>query len=282
MKILLAAVLAVCAAGAAAESARAEKWDARIAETSGDVSIQPADGSPEVSAEADMPLEDGDRVVVGEGGSAEVALDGGSLITVKANSDLKIEQSDKGDSSFFLAAGALLAKIQKLGNHRLKIRTPHAVAAVRGTEFGVEVEGEHSHVGVFDEGKVEVSGGAGGAPELLISNQETSVKQGAGPGHAAQLNRFIARRAAMRAHGRRIAAIKAKWKALPPEQRREMRKKLMEKMRERRKAFIEKRQAMREKIEQKRKEKADRGQQRRQENLRKMEERRSKARRNRQ
>ncbi|UPT72573.1 MAG: methylmalonyl-CoA mutase family protein [Elusimicrobiota bacterium] len=177
MKTFFRAVLVL----ALAVPAFAENWDARLGDVSGDVSVQPADGSPEVSGEADMPLEEGDRVVVGEGGSAEVALDGGSLITVREKSDLKIEKSDKADSSFFLAAGSLLAKIQKLGTQRFRVRTTSAVAAVRGTEFGVEVDGEDSHVGVFDEGKVEVTGAAGGTPELLISNQETSVAKGAAP-----------------------------------------------------------------------------------------------------
>jgi hypothetical protein len=272
---LIAATFALLLAASVPLHAQEEKWDARLAEVSGDVTVVAADGSPEASGEAGMPLEEGDRVVVAEGGSAEVALDGGSLITVRENSDFKIEKSAKGDSSFFLQAGSLLAKIQKLGAQRLRVRTPTAVAAVRGTEFGVDVEGENSHVGVFDEGKVEVTGDKGGAPELLISNQETSVAKGAAPIHAMQLQRFMAYRAQARGQGRRLAAIKAKWKALPPDQRREVRRKFLERMREHRKKFLEKRAALKQKVEEKRKQNAERGRQRRQENLRKMEERRS-------
>ena len=255
--------------------AQEERWDARLGAVSGDVTIVAADGSPEVSGEAGMPLEEGDRVVVAEGGTAEVALDGGSLITVRENSDFKLEKTAKGESSFFLQIGSLLAKIQKLGNQRLRVRTPTAVAAVRGTEFGVEVDGDNSHVGVFDEGKVEVTGDTGGAPELLISNQETSVKKGEAPSHTAQLKRFIAHRGQMRGQGRRLAALKAKWKALPPDQRREMRKKMMERMRENRKKFLEKRAAMKDKIGEKKKEIVERRQRQQRENQRKMDERRS-------
>ena len=193
-----------------------------------------------------MPRKEGDRVVVGEGGSAEVALDGGSLITVREKSDFKIEKSAKGDTSFFLQFGSLLAKIQKLGNQRMRVRTPTAVAAVRGTEFGVDVDGDNTHVGVFDEGKVEVEGGAGGKPELLIANQETSVAKGAAPIHAIQLQRFAAHRALMRGHGRRLAAIRKKWKALPPEARRDLRKKLSERARERRRKLLDKRAALKQ------------------------------------
>ncbi|MBI2387710.1 MAG: FecR domain-containing protein [Elusimicrobia bacterium] len=271
---LIAAALALLLASAVPLRAQEEKWDARLGAVSGDVTIVAADGSPDASGEAGMPLEEGDRVVVADGASAEVALDGGSLITVRENSDFKIEQAAKGDSTFFLSVGSLLAKIQKLGSQRLRVRTPTAVAAVRGTEFGVEA-GDETYVGVFDEGKVEVTGDAGGPPELLIANQETSVKKGAAPVHAIQLQRFAAHRALMRGHGRRLAAIKAKWKALPPEQRREMRKKTMERMRENRRKFIEKRAAMKQKVEDKRRQNVERGRQRRQENLRKMDERRS-------
>lgn len=276
MRHALAAFLAFSLLAAVPVRAQEERWDARLAAVSGDVTVHSVDGSPEVSGEAGMPLEEGDRVVVAEGGSAEIALDGGSLITLRENSDFKLEKTTKGESSFFLSLGSLLAKIQKLGPQRLRVRTPTAVAAVRGTEFGVEVDGDDSHIGVFDEGKVEVTGDKGGPPELLISNQETSVKKGDAPGHAAQLKRFMAHRAQMRGQGRRLAAIKAKWKALPPGQRQEMRKKFMERMRAHRVKFLEKRAAVKDKMTEKRKEKMEQGRQRRQENLRKMEDRRSK------
>lgn len=278
MKIALIAAFALLSL-AASPARSQERWDARLGAVSGDVTVLAADGSPEVSGEDGMPLEEGDRVVTAEGGSAEVCLDGGSLITVRENSDFKLEKTAKGESSFYLALGSLLAKIQKLGDQRLKVRTPTAVAAVRGTEFGVEVDGDDSHVGVFDEGKVEVTGDKGGAPELLISNQETSVKKGGAPEHAAQLQRFMAHRAQMRGHGRRLAAMKAKWKALPPDQRQQMRKKMMERMREQRKKFMEKRAAMKDKINEKRKEAVERRQRNRKEDLRKMDERRNNIRR---
>lgn len=277
MKSILAALL-IFSVLAVPARAQEEKWDARIAAASGDVSVVPADGSAEVSGEAGMPLEEGDRVVTGEGGSAEVALDGSSLITVRENSDFKLEKTAKGESSFFLSVGSMLAKIQKLGNQRLRVRTPTAVAAVRGTEFGVEAAGAQSHVGVFDEGKVEVTGDKGGTPELLISNQETSVAKGAAPEHAAQLKRFIAHRALMRGHGRRLAAIKAKWKALPPAERKEMRAKMLKRMLEHRKKFMEKRAELKQKLEDKRKQRVERSQERRQQNLKQMDERRNRIR----
>lgn len=277
--LLLAAAVAVLAAAPA--RADDDKWDARVASASGEVTVRPAEGGAEASAEAGMPLEEGDVVVVPEGSTAEVSLDGGSLITVREGSEFKIEKTDKNESTFFLMAGSMLAKIQKLGTQRLRVRTPTAVAAVRGTEFGVEVEGENSHVGVFDEGKVEVTGPAGGATETLISNQETSVVKGAAPTHAAQLNRFVARRALMRQHARRIAQIKSRWKALPRDQRREMRVKALERLRARRLKMLEKIKERQKKRADKKATRDQRQMDKRQKNLDKMEKDRQKMRRNR-
>jgi hypothetical protein len=271
MKSTAAALVVLLSAALSVHAQEAGSWDARLAAVSGDVTVVAADGSPEVSGEANMPLEEGDRVVVGDGGSAEVALDGAGLITVRESSDFKLEKTAKGESSFFLAAGSLLAKIQKLGERRLRVRTPTAVASVRGTEFGVEVDGDNSHVGVFDQGKVEVTGSAGGAPELLISNQETSIPKGQAPAHAQQLQRFMARRGQMRGLGRRLSAIKAKWKALPPDQRRELRAKTMERMREHRKNMLLKRGAKKQEKQDKRQEAKRKSREKRDKNVLEME-----------
>lgn len=242
MRHLMAAVVTLALAAAPVLAQEAADWDARLGAVKGDVVVYAAGGDADgVSGEEGMPLDAGDRVVTAEGASAEVVLDGGSLITVREGSDFKLDSVAKKDSAFTLALGSLLAKIQKLGEQRLSVRTGTAVAAVRGTEFGVEVEGEETHVGVFDEGKVDVSGAAGGPAELLIANQETRVAKGGKPLHAYQLQRLMRHRASMRGHGRRLAAIRKAWKALPPAQRQELRKKAIERMRERRKTILEKR-----------------------------------------
>lgn len=276
MQRLIAASFGLLLLSAAPARAQEERWDARLGDVSGDVTLLAADGSPEVSGGAGMPLEQGDRVVVAAGGFAEIALDASSLITVREGSDFTIEKTATSGSSFFLRAGSLLARIQKLGERRLSVRTPTAVAAVRGTEFGIEVDGDESHVGVFDEGKVEVTGQSGGAPVLLLSNQETMIAKGRAARHAVQLKRFMARRGQMRGQGRRLSAIKAKWKALPASRRREMRTLMMERMREKRQQFLEKRAVMKQRMGEKRKQDMGQNQQRRQENLRKMDERRKK------
>lgn len=256
MRYLIAAALTLTLSGAALAQDAAD-WDARLGAVKGEVTVYSGGDEDGAAGEEGMPLDAGDRVVTAEGASAEVVLDGGSLITLREGSDFKIQSAAKADSVFTLTLGSLLAKIQKLGEQRMRIKTTTAVAAVRGTEFGVEVEDQdNTHVGVFDEGKVEVNtADEAGTPELLISNQETKVSKGLRPMHAYQLQRFMRHRALMRGHGRRLAAIRRSWKALPPQQRMELRKKALERMRERRKEMLERREKLRDKGKERRAEK---------------------------
>ena len=234
--LLLAAAFAASSAGAPAraQEAGSDHWDARLTAVTGEVVVHPAGGGDEVSGDADMPLEEGDRVTTSADSTAELSLDGGSLITLAANSDFTLENTRKDASIFSLTLGSLIAKIQKLGSQSLSVRSPTSVAAVRGTEFAVDVEGEQSHVGVFDEGRVEVKSASGGGTEVLTPNQETSVARGQAPMRAAPLRRFAARRALMRARVQRLAVVRQSWKAMPAAQRREARAKAIKRLRQRR------------------------------------------------
>lgn len=234
MNVLTIAALsaALSAAPASAQDASA-RWDARVTAVTGEATIHPADGSPESPAAEGAPLEEGDRVTTAPGATVDLSLDGGSLIAIAENSDFTLEKTAKSESVFALAFGSLMAKIQKLGDQRLSVRTANSVAAVRGTEFGVDaVQGGASRVGVFDEGRVEVSGGGG--MEVLTPNQETSVAPGAKPRKAAPLKRFLARRAAMRAQVARLEGVRRGWTSLDAEKRREVRRQIFERERARR------------------------------------------------
>lgn len=270
MKTLVAFALAAILPGSVFSQDDAGRWDARVASAHGTVSIHPADGSEEVSAEAGMPLEQGDRVMTSSGAWAEIALDGGSLITLRENSDFSLEDTQKTGSSFMLALGCLVAKIQKLGEARMRVRTPTAVAAVRGTEFGVEVEPPgQTHVGVFDEGEVEVSGASGGA-EVIAPQQETTVLPGRAPLSALPLRRFLVRRELVRRQRGRLQEVRRGWRALNAEKRREARRTSFERMRERRRQSrqrLEEFRRKREKVQELRREDRRRG-------LKKMEKRR--------
>jgi hypothetical protein len=231
--VICALVLAAAVAPAVAQDSGSDHWDARITAVTGEAVVHPAGGGDEIAAEAGMPLEEGDRVATSSGSTAEISLDGGSLIALRESSDFTLENTSKDASIFSLSLGSILAKIQKLGSQSLSVRSPTSVAAVRGTEFGVDVEAGQSHVGVFDEGRVEVRGDAGGA-EVLTANQETSVARGEAPRKAAPLRRFAGRRAAMRAHVARLALVRRDWKPMAAASRRAARARALRRARRRR------------------------------------------------
>lgn len=226
MRLLLAPLLGLSI------SAAAGTWDARLTSVAGEVVVftaEDAEGAPAVEG---MPLENGDRVVTGAGASAELAYDGEGVVALEPGTTVTVSSLDENGGELSLSWGALVAKFHALtSGRRFGVRTPTAVAAVRGTEFGVEVDGEETGVGVFDEGHVAVSD-AQGREEVVGPNQETRVRRGQAPSRAAALKRFERRRAALAGLRRRHAGLRKKWKALSTERRRALRAKMAERMRQ--------------------------------------------------
>ena len=201
-------------------------WDARITSVSGEVSVTP-NGAEAVAAQAGLPIVDGDKVATAAGASAEISLDGESLITLGENTEFTMRKSAKKASTFELALGSILAKIQKLGKSKLSVKTPTAVLAVRGTEFGVDIDGQQSRVGVFDEGKVEVSGEDGRGAQTLTANQETFVPRGGPPRQPEPLRVFAQRREMMRNQIHRLQEVRHEWRQLPRTERGAVRRQMM-------------------------------------------------------
>lgn len=220
MPLLLALALLTASPAAAAEP---ESWDALLTEVSGEVTLN------DIEVEEGMPLEDGDQVKTGPDSSAELSLDGGSVILLDENSHFTLASSKKSATELTLAFGRLLAKVKSLlAGQNLRVRTPCAVAAVRGTEFAVEAEPGGpglTHVGVFEEGLVEVAG-LTGPPQQLGPGQETSAARDQAALAAAPLKRFLRHRKAMKSLRKRFQSLAKRWKALTPERRRELRQEL--------------------------------------------------------
>jgi hypothetical protein len=227
-----------------ASHARAENpasWDARITQVEGDVVFYSADSEEGVPAEAGVPLEPGDRLETGQGARAEVALEADSLLELGGGTVFTVDSLKQEDAVFGLTLGSLVAKFRSLvpSGRRARVRTPTAVAAVRGTEFGLEVSGQgETTVGVFDEGKVAVQ--ATGAPEvqetILQANEETVV-----PRHMKGGRALLAVRSLSRLRGRmprleriraRRADLRRSWQSLPPARRIEARRAVIQRLRE--------------------------------------------------
>lgn len=125
--------------------------DFRIITVSGPVAVIPAGSDAPLAAAAGLPLSTGDRVVTGAGGAAELATKAGSVIRLDGNSSLGLDDLRSGWTTFRLAVGRFLGKFQHSATSHYAVKTPVAVASVRGTEFALDVAND----GELNAGVVE-------------------------------------------------------------------------------------------------------------------------------
>ncbi|MBU2573684.1 MAG: FecR family protein [Elusimicrobia bacterium] len=218
-------------------AAGAQDYDARLSSLTGTVDVLAAGETDSWrEAEEEMPLSAKDKVRAGESSSAEITLDGGGVIRLGAGSVVEISSLDSASSSFFLRMGSLVAKIKKellKRGARLQVRTPAAVAAIRGTEFGVEHDRENNETtaGVFDEGSLSVASlgkdGKTVAEEVVGKGSEVRLRAGARTFKPVAMRRLLRHRKALKAARVRLGLLRKSWKRLDPEKRRELRKRFL-------------------------------------------------------
>lgn len=225
------ALLAVLLA-AAPVAAEEDVWDARLTKASGSVTVVLGDeGGAQVPGEEGMPLSSGDRLRTGPDGEAELALDPDNLIELGPGSDLEVGSLEPSASSFSLWAGLLLARLRAAAGLGWSVRTPDAVAAVRGTEFAVELDAEGTTVGVFDEGKVALSASDpdGFGETLLEAGREATARRGAkGPLNVQRLTRIERHRIRVGRMRGRPALLRRGWRRIGGQQRRQQRRERLE------------------------------------------------------
>lgn len=146
------------------------------------------EGAPQVERSSNMlelrkndPLFIGDIVRTGSG-RAKIMFEDQSLMTLDRNTDLKItnylfqKKQQKREGMLDLLQGRVKALVGQFFSSRedFRVRTPTAVAGVRGTHFLVEVNGaDESNVTVFS-GAVAVVDGAGNE-QLLEAGMRIGV-----------------------------------------------------------------------------------------------------------
>ncbi len=219
--------------GAMSCPARAQQggadWDARIIHSSGSVTVLLAsEGALKpFLAEDGLPLSPGDSVKTGHDGSALLTLSGVHSITLLRDSKIKISSVAKSETLLDLAFGRMLAFISPLvEGQKLSVETPQAVAAVRGTEFGVDAAASGSSVGVFDEGHVDVFNPAGKV--MIGPNQETSIAPGRPPREPRALtNRFLRYRPFLKRLREQWRQLRRAWPRYAKLDRRVLRRRFM-------------------------------------------------------
>lgn len=238
----------------------AEPWDARITRFEGTVTVFTSEEPKGIAPEADMPVVKGDRIVTGQDGLVELALESESLIEIGPDSEFKLDDLDAKSTWLRLTFGSLKAKLKTLlKGHRLRVRTAAAVASVRGTEFAVEASGEEeTHVGVFDEGSVSVGSAEDEDGVTLSTNQETSVAAGKAPEPPRELQRFVPVRERIAHLRARREAVREAWKSRTLKERSEMRRLVHERFRENLKRNPELRKRIKDGVDKSRSEQKER------------------------
>ncbi len=147
----------------------------------GNATVIRVDGSSH-AAVAGESIDTGSRIRTGEKSSALLLFDDGSRVLLRQASELRLLRSDKRalDGGFLVTLDLLRGGLENIvtpqtrPDNRFEIRSPAAVAAVRGTRFRVNASAQTTWTEVLD-GAVDVSTAAG------------QVQAGAGYGTVAQL-----------------------------------------------------------------------------------------------
>jgi hypothetical protein len=137
----------------------AKEYCATLTDVKGEVELKKAGDDDDFWTRAKLytGLEETDELRTGDESSVEITFDNGTVLVLKENTNMKLMSVIK-QLKMKLKKGKLLSSVikQHKGAVPHSIQTPTSVAAVRGTEFAIEVGDEKStSIGVF-EGQVSV------------------------------------------------------------------------------------------------------------------------------
>lgn len=156
----------------------------RIKSIVGEVKVRRSSSSKWIKARPNMPLKEKDAVRTFVESQAEIEISDGSLINLEENTTFELSSYTVGNkgaekTGLKILSGNLMANVKKLVNSKSKFEfeTPTAVAAIRGTRVGFEVEKTKTNIEVY-EGKVYVTPKGSRKGAELGSNQKTTVVKG--------------------------------------------------------------------------------------------------------
>ncbi|MEI6437175.1 MAG: FecR family protein [Candidatus Omnitrophota bacterium] len=132
---------------------------ARVLRMAGSVTIVRANET--ITPVIGMMLNAQDKIITGDGAYVEVAYDDSlkNVIKINANSRIVFESSRiERLTRLFMDRGSVMVKLDGLEKgSTFKVRTPVAIAGVRGTAFGIALEGKEALITDF-ESRIFVKG----------------------------------------------------------------------------------------------------------------------------
>lgn len=155
----------------AASTAVLAKSDPKVSWLVGDAKLKRASKSMPVRVHMECKL--GDTLVLGPASRLELRYPDNTLLRLDENSRMVLADRTAGKPEPTLLMGKAWANVKKIGQGGtgFGVRTPTAVAAVRGTVFNVDGNADSSKVKLY-EGKVEV--GTSRADSLLRARGEVT------------------------------------------------------------------------------------------------------------
>ncbi len=156
---------------------------ARLVHASGDVTIESKEGGR--LGKSGATLAAGESVTTAAGAVAVIELPDGSRLKLRESSRLAVTLQGPGapTTEAFLSFGSVFAKVTKrLAGREFNVRTPDAVAAVRGTEFFTaygRAKGKSRDLWVcVNEGAVELETKKSKKPLLVPAGKGVLIKSG--------------------------------------------------------------------------------------------------------
>lgn len=179
---------------------------------SGTVEIKAGDAAAWNQAQAGSEIPSGGKLRTGADGRAELKFKNKASVWLKPSTSVALEQKGPKDNRITLASGSLKVRVPHLKfRERFEVKSPVAVASVRGTVFSIDeqkVQTFFGHVNMLlpDGKKVEVPQGTGfdgQALSLLSQVDEAMGLQDWSPGlsdeqRVAELNQFVENRQQIR------------------------------------------------------------------------------------
>ncbi|MEW6041467.1 MAG: FecR family protein, partial [Elusimicrobiota bacterium] len=151
-----------------------------ISKVSGKVEIYKGESQTAILAQAGNLLENNDCLKTLENGRIQLVFEDGSVIWLKENTEIKLSSLIYSEREIYLNRGRVRVRVTALKNSaKFSLKTPTAVAALRGTEFIMIATENDSNLLVLS-GKVEMSSlitetGATPRVELISEGQKSQV-----------------------------------------------------------------------------------------------------------
>lgn len=175
--------IAILLAAAPLLAAEPKATSARLVHAAGDVTIESKDGGR--LGKSGAALAPGESVTTAAGAVAVIELPDGTRLKLRESSRLAVTLPGPSapTTEAFLSFGSVFAKVQKrLAGQSFNVRTPNAVAAVRGTEFFTaygRAKGKNRDLWVcVNEGAVELETTTSKKPLLVPAGKGVLIKSG--------------------------------------------------------------------------------------------------------